>query len=283
MLVAFGPPARALEPSVLADPGCEPPPTVDLLCDHVYGGRWDAVAQALASGLNVNTPTSIGASVLHLAASQHGGHEGVVGLLLAAGANANARTCLGATPLHWAVESSTVGVCLALLRYGANPNARDNYGATPLIVVARYGEGDSLERARVLLACPDLDLRPVFAGRTAEQWARQRGRLLIADSIAHEVCVWLKAQLGGRGVPREDLRWCRRRLAPGARVWGCVVRACVRACVCACVGVLWVVVGVRAQAVLGARGQGVPVLCARAVHACVCAQWTGAGRSLLYG
>jgi ankyrin repeat protein len=129
----------------------------------------------------------IGETPLHWAA--HNGHEAIVRMLLDAGADIEADEigCYGGKPLHWASEHEPQVVRLLLAR-GAKVNSRnvrkgsEFEGATPLIMVATQRD-DCAECAEFLLAA-GADLKAVDAkGRTALDWARQRGAKRIEAAL----------------------------------------------------------------------------------------------------
>ncbi len=114
----------------------------------------------------------------------------MVSLCLERGADANASAMDGTTPLHWAAQEGSAAVCEALLAAGADPAALSRDGRSVLCEVVRFGGvGDVVDRTRVLLAQPGLDLLSTYKGRSPEEWAREKQLPAIAAMMAEEVRV----------------------------------------------------------------------------------------------
>ena len=113
---------------------------------------------------------------------------GVTAALLAAGADANVKDIDGATPVWVGGYSSTVAILQLLIDAGGSVNEANHDGQTPLIALVRNNVGDAAARLGVLLARPNLDLDARFEGKTAEEWAMERGHGALGAAIAAEVC-----------------------------------------------------------------------------------------------
>ena len=92
----------------------------------VYDGNIDAVKQAIAAGVDVNSKDGAGFNPLYLAAS---GHKEITELLIAEGADVNAKSVGGLAPLH---SATTKEIAELLIANGADVNTKEDYGATPL-------------------------------------------------------------------------------------------------------------------------------------------------------
>jgi hypothetical protein len=90
--------------------------------------------------------------------------------------------------VQWGAATSTAAILQLLIDGGGSVNEASNEGLTPLIAVASANNGDAAARLDVLLARPELDLDAKCRGKTAEEWARQRGHPELAAAIAAEVC-----------------------------------------------------------------------------------------------
>jgi ankyrin repeat protein len=92
--------------------------------------------------------------------------------LLATGVNPNARTIMGASPLHGAVKKDEAEITRALIAYGADVNAKDVNGLTPLMAAASVGQTKNIEA--LLAAGARIDDRD-DKGFTALMWAVIQG------------------------------------------------------------------------------------------------------------
>ena len=118
------------------------------------------------------------------------GHAPTAALALAHGASPTHREPhMGSTPMLWAACRGNVDILRALIDAGGDVNQGDFHGMyTPLIAVARGKVlTGAVDRAWVLLAEPGLDPLATRGGKTAEEWARERGMDDVADAIAGEV------------------------------------------------------------------------------------------------
>jgi hypothetical protein len=182
---------------------------VDVLGSAAFG-NWAEVWGAFSRGFDpVTARDRFGSSLLHFAAGSSGRHNlPLVQVALDMGADVNARRTDGCTPLHWAAQEGSAEVCRVLLAAGARADAVTVDGRSVLCEVVRFGAvGDALERARVLLLEPALDLVTPYQGLTPEQRARARGLAALGDMIAEEVW-WLcqcacvgEGACSHRGVP----------------------------------------------------------------------------------
>jgi ankyrin repeat protein len=176
------------------------PEAVDAVVTCARGCKWGLVADALQHGFPVNAVHSEdGYTVLHYAAGlamdplgdgQVWGHAPTAALALAHGASPTHREPhMGSTPMLWAACRGNVDILRALIDAGGDVNQGDFHGMyTPLIAVARGKVlTGAVDRARVLLAEPGLDPLATRGGKTAEEWARERGMDDVADAIAGEV------------------------------------------------------------------------------------------------
>jgi ankyrin repeat protein len=112
-------------------------------------------------------------------------HELVVALL-AAGADANVQNSCGETSVWWGACKSTDDILQLLLDGGGSVNEPSKNGQTPLMALVRRNEGDSAARLRVLLSRPELGLDAKCEGKTAEEWAQEKGHPDLAQAIAAE-------------------------------------------------------------------------------------------------
>ena len=116
-------------------------------------------------------------------------HHAVAAVLLAAGVDPNADDAMACC-----ADTSTPPAILQLLVDAGGDVNRGSGGphpAPPVFLVLRDGQGDPSPCLRVLLSEPGLDLAVTDAadGKTAEQYARTKGKPGAADIIRNEVCV----------------------------------------------------------------------------------------------
>ena len=165
----------------------------------VQAGDWDIVDTYVLAGFPVEAVDGMGATLLYYAAG--GGRRpsplSSMQLLLDKGAPVSVQDPSGHTPLHIAAMLGTAEACTALCAAGGDVNTLNNYGDSVLVFLCKNcnpehsppgREGASaVDKARVLLGQPALDLGSTSGGLTAEQWARSKGRDDIADMVAMEV------------------------------------------------------------------------------------------------
>jgi hypothetical protein len=144
------------------------------------------VATAVGTrGIPVNGHSSTcGSTALHWAVRLR--RREVVVALLAAGADANANDKYAATSVLWGAAYSTADIVQLLIDGGGSVNEPDKFGDTPLIALVMDNVGDAAARLQVLFLCPDLDLDATSDGKTAEEWAVDRGCSQLACAIADE-------------------------------------------------------------------------------------------------
>ena len=107
------------------------------------------------------------------------GHRACVAALLARGANLAQRAAnpMQVQALHSAMVAGDVEIARALLDAGAEVDARQQSGVTPLMGAAA---GDSVELVQLLLAAGADPSLVDDAGRTAFDWATDRGQAATA-------------------------------------------------------------------------------------------------------
>jgi ankyrin repeat protein len=106
--------------------------------------------------------------------------------LLAAGADANVKDDHGWTSVRVGSVYSTADILQLLIDRGGSVNEPDDLGQTPLIAFVSWNNGDAAARLALLLARPELDLDAELEGKTAEQWAQERGYSELTAAIADE-------------------------------------------------------------------------------------------------
>ena len=143
-------------------------------------GSMDDVRAALDAGAAVN---DIGIDFNGLAwtplrAAVFSKRPDVVALLLSLGGDPN-----GDTVMHSGVLNGTADIVQQLLDAGGDVNA-ESFGVRPVFVAAASADEAVI---RVLLSDRTLDLSVRMEGKTADEWARERGRATVADMIHDEV------------------------------------------------------------------------------------------------
>jgi hypothetical protein len=117
--------------------------------------QWDAVLQALRNGACVDTRTSTGFTLLHLACSC--APEAIVRtLLVELGANPSIETCRGWRPMHYAAYMNRLGICKLLPRTDLKVRVRgeQEHWFTPLGLVIATAE-DPYEPEELARWCAD--------------------------------------------------------------------------------------------------------------------------------
>jgi ankyrin repeat protein len=157
----------------------------------VFSAAWgtltsEGVTTAVVTrGIPVNGLHSwAGCTALHKSVA-HKRHRLVVALL-AFGADANVKSNSVGTSVWWAAQDSTARILQLLIDGGGSVNEPDNFGRTPLIALVSWNNGDAAARLGVLLARPELNLDVTYKGKTAEQWAEEKGHPDLAQAIAAE-------------------------------------------------------------------------------------------------
>jgi ankyrin repeat protein len=163
---------------------------VDSFITSARNGRLTAetIQLALSSGIAVD---AVGGEVLNRApalfwASRHG-HTAVVTAVLEAGADSDVCDKYGQSSIFGCAFAGKAEVMRLLIERGGDVNKANRDGCTPLISLVRNNAGDAADRLLVLLERPELDLDVKFEGRTAEQWAREKGHHHLADAVHVEV------------------------------------------------------------------------------------------------
>ena len=179
---------------------------------------------------------------LPLAAAVAHQHRAVVVILLSHGADPNGSGVMG----HGAYDSTTE-ILQLLVDAGGDVNRKSGW-RPPIFGAIDTPAGDVAGKVRVLLSQPSLDLTITDGGKTAEQYARERGKTVIASMIAAEVRRALplggRRGIGGLGGHLQKRRLC---LPPvclllqAARratlVWLCLSPECTGSGRCTAVGV----------------------------------------------
>jgi ankyrin repeat protein len=136
-------------------------------------------------GIPVNGQNSTGGeTALHYAVIYE--RRELVVALLAAGADPNVKDADGWTSVWLGATFSAADILQLLMDGGGSVKEPASNGETPLIGFVRWSNGDAAARLKVLLVCSDLDLDAEYEGKTAEEWAVDRGHLGFAVAIVEE-------------------------------------------------------------------------------------------------
>jgi ankyrin repeat protein len=162
---------------------------IDAFVNSAYDGTLTpegVTAAVVTRGIPVNGRHSrCSATALHCAVWRK--RRELVVALLAAGADANVeKRFVGGTSLWWGACKTTAGILQLLIDSGGSVNEPDDFGETPLMVLVRHNNGDAAARLALLLARPELELDAEWKGKTAEQWAKERGYPKLAAAIAEK-------------------------------------------------------------------------------------------------
>jgi ankyrin repeat protein len=130
-------------------------------------------------------------TALHWAADK--GHAAVVGALVGGGATVGAVSKSGWTALHFAAQIGHAAVVEALAGAGAGVDAAAKDGHTPLSLAAVHGQ---TEAAAALLGAGADATRPTDKGKTAAEWAREKGHPAVARLIEDHLA---QPEPGSRG------------------------------------------------------------------------------------
>ena len=148
---------KAVQQNGTAAPSSIPVPLWKL-CEE---GRLDEVREALANGINVNSPSEDNTTGLMLALKHH--HNFIVELLLEQPSlGLNIITFSGKTGLHFAAESGNVEGLRLILdnpRFRIADQQRDNMGNTAVMLAMARNQVDSL---RELITRPSFDPDTMF-------------------------------------------------------------------------------------------------------------------------
>lgn len=140
------------------------------LVELVEAQQFDEALRAIASGADVNQPSSDGTTALHWAA-YHGSVE-LAQRLLRAEANPDTRNDYGSSPMQEAAAVGNVEMLKLLLDNGADVESPNIEGQTALMAVARTG---SVEAAKLLVSKgANVNAVEQWGGQTALMWAAAR-------------------------------------------------------------------------------------------------------------
>ena len=146
-------------------------------------GDLSAVSRRLAlTPADVMTFSSDGWTALHLAG--YFGYDAVTVVLIRAGSSLSvaSRNAQGNTPLHAALAGrGSMAVLSALIAAGSDVSALDAQGVAPIHLAA--SRGDQAATA-LLMACGADKRTPMPDGKTAADFARERGHADLADWLA---------------------------------------------------------------------------------------------------
>eukprot|EP00389_Voromonas_pontica_P004044 GDKH01006002.1.p1 GENE.GDKH01006002.1~~GDKH01006002.1.p1 ORF type:complete len:214 (+),score=39.79 GDKH01006002.1:126-767(+) len=134
-------------------------------------GNYDAVEEALSTGMNPSVRDPCQLTPLHVAARR--GFIEICHLLVSHGCDINAANRNGLQPIHHAAQGGSVECITLLIESGALPRTRDASGMTPLHHAAYWDQADMLLH---LLKYSNADERD-YQGWTALMYASQRGNL----------------------------------------------------------------------------------------------------------
>ena len=159
-------------------------------------GNFRSTKAAIAGGASVNEPGEAPDWALlfvPLAAAVYTRHDDLAVWLLSHGADPN-----GDKVMHYGAGWGTVDILRLLIDAGGDVN-RESGGEPPLFSAVMIG---SVNKVRVLLAQPSLDLTITDHDQTPEQCARDQDYLALADIIVQEVSgrqasLWNREQLLG--------------------------------------------------------------------------------------
>ena len=171
----------------------------DRLATACFRGDLPSVTAAVADGASVNErgrTSNWSSPDLPLTAAVMQKHHDVVVWLLSHGANPN-----GDRVMHFAVSYSTADMLQLMIDAGGDVSRKSN-GMLPLFWAML---GNFVDKLRVLLEQPSLNLAVTFGDRTAQQHARDFDKPALAGMITEEVS-------GGgserRGVVLAAIRYC---------------------------------------------------------------------------
>lgn len=164
--------------SLQATPDETPEPAPALVADAAERADWDAVAELLAGGAEVNAPQVDGMTALHWAA-WHDDPE-TVAIFIKAGANVLAENRYGVAPLAIACQNGSGKVVRRLLKAGADAAATLRGGETALMIAARTGRPGPV---KALLRHGANANAADRKGQTALMWAAAEGNAEVVDAL----------------------------------------------------------------------------------------------------
>ncbi len=155
--------------------------------DAAWAEKWAVVEAALACGFPIHSPYLGNHGTLLHAAAYHG-FAPMVRECLRRGLKATDLNHLDQSPILYAARHGSAEALGLLLPFVRDINARDRLQMCPLMGIVVEGKGpDVAERLRMVLDQADLDLGATYINLTAEEWARKKGKLELADMLAAEV------------------------------------------------------------------------------------------------
>ena len=138
-----------------------------------------AVHALLEKRIDVNAPSSDGATALHWAA--YWDDLETAQRLIREGANVNAANRYGVRPLSLACTNGSAAMIELLLKAKADPNAVLPDGETPLMSAARTGKVDAIKA--LLRNGADLKAKEAERGQTALMWAAAEGNVAAVETL----------------------------------------------------------------------------------------------------
>ncbi len=134
--------------------------------------------------INGGNSAAHGCTALHQAVKAD--NRPLVAELLAAGADPRLQTHYGKSPVWWAMLHSTAETLRLLIEGGGSVNDADCGEVTPLVALVKNNPANAAGCLGVLLARPELDLDAKVEGKTASEWATEKGHTALADPITTE-------------------------------------------------------------------------------------------------
>lgn len=168
------------------------------LVELVEAQQFDEAARVVATGVDVNQPSSDGTTPLHWAA--YYGNVELAARLLRAEADPDTRNDYGSSPMQEAAAVANVEMLELLLDNGADVESPNLEGQTALMAVARTGNVDAAK----LLVKKGADVNAVetWGGQSALMWAAARKHPDMIDFLIRE-----GAEVDKRAIDRN---WERR-------------------------------------------------------------------------
>ena len=151
--------------------------------DAAYQGDGPTVSQAIASGIDINSPDTNGRTALMLAA--YDGRTEIVKLLLKHNPQVNRRDAMDRTALTYAASGENPETVAALLAAKAEVDVLDNEeGWTPLMFASAEG---NMEVVKLLLAHGANCMLADKDGETPLQFAASRGHTRVANLLKENI------------------------------------------------------------------------------------------------